>query len=122
MDSLYKAFHEMPVNSERRYFIKDGKIICHHPYWFEGAISGSRYHKPPLPENWKDLSAQMNFESLGEKIILHNYAEKVAALLDGFWSVDFCRGKTGTWYLIDMAEGEKSWHPESCQKIKEPSK
>lgn len=117
MASLYKAFGGMPVNPERRYFIRAGKIICHHPYWFDGAISGCSFHSPPLPDNWKELSAEMNYESLAEIIILEDYTLKVAEVLDGFWSVDYCKAKDGTWYLIDMALGEKSWHPEDCNKL-----
>jgi len=30
MDSRFTAFYgDMPVNPERRYFIKDGKVLCH---------------------------------------------------------------------------------------------
>lgn len=111
MDSLYRAFGNMPVNPERRYFIKDGEVVCHHPYWFEGAIGDCSYHKTPLPENWKELSATMNFESDDEILLLSNHAKKIAKVLDGFWSVDFCKSRDGLWYMIDMAMGEQSWHP-----------
>lgn len=30
---------------------------------------------------------------------------------EGYWSVDFAKGQDGTWYFIDMAEGDQSWHP-----------
>ena len=120
MDSLYRAFGNMPVNSERRYFIKNRGIICHHPYWFEGAISGCSYHETPLPDNWKELSAKMNFESDDEVILLSGHANKIAQVLDGFWSVDFCKSREGLWYMIDMAMGERSWHP-ICPENPEPS-
>jgi len=116
MDSLYRAFGNMPVNSERRYFIKDGKVACHHPYWFEGAIGDCSYHKSPLPDNWKELSARMNIESDTEIELLSEYANKIAQALEGFWSVDFCKAKDGTWYMIDMAMGECSWHPDCVFK------
>jgi len=62
---------------------------------------------------------ELNTETTDEIEILTGYAEMVARVLDGYWSVDFAYGKNGKWYLIDMATGEHSWHPE-C-KVKEAS-
>ena len=43
----FTAFYEgFPVNKERRYFIKEGKIQCHHPYWYPDAI------RNPSIDNW----------------------------------------------------------------------
>jgi len=114
LDWKFKAFWgEMPVSRERRYFIKDGKVLCHHPYWVEDAI------RKPSIENWRELLKELNTETTDEIEILTGYAEMVARVLDGYWSVDFAYGKNGKWYLIDMATGEHSWHPE-C-KVKEAS-
>ena len=106
MDSGYTAFNGMPVNPERRYFIKDGKVQCRHVYWVEEAI------QRPSVDNWRELSEKMNTETESEITLLTKYAEMVAKEFDGYWSLDFCRGKDGTFYLIDMALGERSWHPE----------
>ncbi len=122
MASKYKAFAGMPVNPERRYFIDRGNILCHHHYWIDEAISGCCYHKSALPDNWRELSAEMNHQSDDEISLLSGYTEKVAARLGGFWSVDYCKAKDGTWYLIDMATGGDSWHPEDCEIIKGDSK
>ena len=46
--------------------------------------------------------------------MLNNYAAKVAKQMEGYWSVDFCLSKTNEWILIDMATGNRSWHPD-CQ-------
>jgi len=105
MASKYTAFEDMPVNPERRYFIKDGKIICHHPYWIKDAILN------PSIENWEKLSDEMNKETEEEIKLLSSYAEKVIKVIDGFWSIDFCKAQDGRWILIDMATGENSWHP-----------
>ena len=35
--------------------------------------------------------------------------------MKGYWSVDYWKAKDGRWILIDMAEGEKSWHPSKCK-------
>jgi len=110
MDTKFHAFYgEMPVNPERRYFIKDGKVQCHHPYWIEDAV------KNPSIENWREAAEDMNIETEDEVDILRGYSLIAASVIDGYWSVDFCKAKDGRWILIDMAEGEKSWHPSSCK-------
>ena len=107
MDSKYRAFWgKMPVNPERRYFIENGQVLCHHPYWIEESIIR------PSKKNWKELSKEMNLESQDEIKLLTEYAKSIS--IDGFWSVDFCRAKNKVWYLIDMAIGENSWHPKDC--------
>jgi len=57
----------------------------------------------------------MNNETEDEIKILTEYSKKASEVIEGYWSVDFCRAKKGDWYLIDMAEAEKSWHPSSCK-------
>jgi hypothetical protein len=112
MDSRYKAFMGMPVNPERRYFVKDGKVVCHHAYWCVEAIRA--YGTTELPINWPELSADMNRESADEIKLLTSYAEMVSRAVEGNWSVDFCKAKNGVWHLIDMALSGSSWHPEDC--------
>lgn len=114
MDTRFYAFAgNMPVNPERRYFIQDGTVLCHHPYWIEEAIKKPLHND--LPDNWKELLREANIETNPEWQLLHAYARKIAKAIKGFWSVDFCKAKTGEWILIDMAVGEKSWHPEDCK-------
>jgi len=109
MNSKYTAFWgSMPVNPERRYFIEDGKVLCHHPYWIEEAIIN------PSSKDWRRLSREMNKESPEEIALLTSYAEQVSQKVPGFWSVDFCQEYEGAWVLIDMADGEDSWHPKGC--------
>jgi len=116
MDSRFTAFWgDMPVNPERRYFIKNGKVVCHHPYWIEEAIEQS---KQPIIPNWRELAKEMNIETKGEIELLTRYALLVAEKFEGFWSIDFCKAKDGRWILIDMATGKKSWHPKDCEVIK----
>ncbi|HEC21186.1 MAG TPA: hypothetical protein ENI70_01585 [Candidatus Peregrinibacteria bacterium] len=111
MDWKFKAFHgNLPIPPERRYFIKDGKVVEHFPYWIEDAIAKGISRN--LPENWRELLAEMNRETEEEVKLLTKYAEMVAKRIDGYWSIDFCRAKDGTWYLIDMAAGEDSWKPD----------
>jgi hypothetical protein len=94
------------VNPERRYFIKDGEVLCHHPYWFKGSI------RNPSVENWEELSDEMNSEKEEEIKLLTSYSKIIADAVKGFWSIDFCKARNGCWILIDMATGENSWHPE----------
>lgn len=113
MDSRFTAFYgDMPVNPERRYFINDGNVLCHHPYWIEEAIADSK--QPSIP-NWRKVAKELNIETEEEIELLTSYAEMVAKQFEGYWSVDFCKAKDGRWILIDMARGERSWHQKSCK-------
>lgn len=114
MDTRFYAFAgNMPVNPERRYFIRNGEVLCHHSYWIEGAIREPIHND--LPDNWKELLRAANTETDSEWELLHTYASKVTKTIEGFWSVDFCQAKTKEWILIDMALGCQSWHPEECK-------
>ena len=117
MQNLFKAFYgEMPVNPEIRFFIRDGEILCWHWYWVEEAIErGSP--KNLLPFNWKDIinNAKRDYLSGNDLMWLENDVRKIAKEFDGFWSVDFCLSAKREWIMIDMAVGERSWHPEDCK-------
>jgi hypothetical protein len=102
---FYAFYGKMPVNSERRYFVKDGKLICHHPYWIEDAI------RNPSINNWKEVLKELNKEA-DEVELLTKYAESIGKNLKGYWSIDFSKSKEGKWYCIDMALASDSWHPD----------
>lgn len=112
MRKLFECFgHGMPVNREYRVFIKNGRVQCIHWYWFKQALrDGASYSN--LPENWEaivDKESELPRNEYNAFVIL---ATEVAQVLPGYWSVDFCQGADGTWYLIDMAQGHVSWHPD----------
>ena len=112
MKNLFTAFYgEMPVNPEIRFFIRDKKILCWHWYWIEDAI------KNPSINNWKDVMNKAKEEELNPDTLkaLTNEVNLIAQWFDGYWSIDFCKGKDEIWYLIDMARGERSWHPVDCK-------
>lgn len=112
MATLFTAFHgEMPVNPEYRFFIHDGKVLCHHWYWVADAIQN------PSVKDWKSrmLKSVKKIDKSGDIARLYGYAKMVAEVLKGSWSIDFCLGADGTWYLIDMAKAFKSWHPAECK-------
>ncbi len=114
MATGFTAFNgKMPVNPERRYFVKDGKVICHHPYWPEDAIIKGGVE--PSIYNWKQILKRMNTETTEEIKLLTKHAELISKTILGHWSIDFCKGNDGAWYLIDMADHYCSWHPK-CNK------
>jgi len=104
----FKAFRGLPIAPERRYFVRDGEVVCHHPYWIEDAI------RHPDCEDWQILVAIVNVEA-EEVPLLTGYAEQIARELGGDWSIDFMLGADGIWYMTDMATAMQSWHP-PCEK------
>lgn len=114
LESIFTAFNGMPVAKERRYFINEGQALCHHAYWVEGAIE-EHFRQPSVPD-WRERLAKLNHESLAEKNLLIALADEVGSVMPGYWSVDFALARDGRWLLIDMAGGERSWHPECPHK------
>jgi hypothetical protein len=107
LESDFTAFlGAMPVSKERRYFVNNGKVVCHHHYWIEDAI------RRPSIENWKEVLEELNTETPHERILLTGYAEMVGAQFPEYWSIDFAKTRDASWILIDMAVGTDSWHPE----------
>lgn len=106
LNSFFTAFSGLPISAERRYFVRDGVVECHHPYWTQDAI------KRPSKSDWKERLATLNKESAEEIELLTKYATRVGEVLEGYWSIDFAEARDHSWYLIDLAVGERSWHPE----------
>jgi hypothetical protein len=119
MQNLFNAFYgEMPVNPEIRFFVKDGEVVCWHWYWIDDAIEQGT-PKNLLPSDWKQIIQKEKDTLLASEIeALNNQARRVAKNFEGYWSIDFCKSKRGEWYLIDMASGYQSWHPEDCPTFK----
>lgn len=107
---FFTAFNGLPIARERRYFIRDFDVKCHHPYWPEKAIQS------PSDEKWRSMLEILNEETPLEIEMLTREARKVARVFDGYWSVDFAFTVEGVWYAIDMAEGRASWHWPGCPK------
>ena len=112
MATIFTAFyHHTPINPEVRFFIKDGKVDCHHWYWVTKAIEEGTPQKK-LPHKWKKALTEVRLRTEKQEIpLLTEYAEKIAKEFPGFWSVDFCQALNGQWFLIDMAQGNVSYHP-----------
>ena len=109
LETSFTAFADFPVNKERRYFVRDGEVICHHPYWPEDSIKG--HTSEP---NWREKLAVLNAEDNEEIALLTDYATRVGKALGECWSVDFAKARNGKWFLIDMAQGYESFHWRGC--------
>ena len=113
LEHSFKAFHSLPIAKERRYFINsdDNEVKCFHPYWPVDTIRFYDDIKPP--EDWQMLLANLNLQGNDENI-LYKYCAKLMTVLPGYWSVDFAKTIDGTWYFIDAAKGEHSFHWPDC--------
>lgn len=111
LETGFIAFYgKMPVNKERRYFVRGSEVLCSHPYWPQSAFLDHTNDG-----DWQTKLAELNHESQDEVELLSRYARTVgAALPDDYWSVDFAKAKDGKWYLIDMALGVQSYHWDGC--------
>jgi len=101
--AAFTAFGGLPVTEEFRFFSKDGELVSYQPYWPADSIV------EPDADDWEEKLKAMSV--LGKKDLaqLTAWANQVTASLTGEWSVDFLKGVDGNWWLIDMAEGEKSF-------------
>lgn len=105
----FKAFSgNMPISRERRYFIQDGKIIGHIPYWPEDAIGEWMERVEPV-QDWQSKLKDLNEEPSGEVDILTDLSYEVAQHFEGAWSVDWLYDVRGEWYCTDMALAHQSW-------------
>jgi len=116
LESMFTAFEGLPIAKERRYFVSDGEVRCHHAYWPEGAIENG-WSRAPLPDDWREQLAALNIEAADEICELTALAEKLR--LPGSWSVDFAFAVDRGWVLLDMALAEQSWHPECPYRLAE---
>lgn len=141
-ESVFTAFRgEMPVTKERRYFVKDGEVLCSHPYWVPDAIAQWGDPEPRddseieemfellptetvekltkrkklLPDNWRELLETVNTSSTKDLEHLLFLAKHVSEHIPGYWSVDFLCDAEGNWWLIDMALGQDSYHWDGCE-------
>ena len=111
---IFSAFgSQIPITKEMRFFIRDGKIECMHPYWPEESIKGFTEDK-----DWKKKLKTMNIISDDDLNHLKKLTLKVARVFKGYWSIDWLKSKSGKWYAIDMATGKDSYHWKGCTKGK----
>lgn len=97
-------YGNMPICQEFRYFVEDGTVKCHHPYWPLWTLEEGK------PDKKIDYDSFCEIENEQELSVI---ASKAGAVVGGAWSVDLLKTKRG-WYLTDMAETSKSFHWEGC--------
>jgi hypothetical protein len=98
--AAFTAFEDMPITKERRYFVVDGRVVGHHPYWPPGAFNIEDL-------GWRIPLERINKEPASEVAFLTSETEKVGSVVPGAWSVDWLWA--GRWWLIDMAWAEASF-------------
>ncbi|MEE9446224.1 MAG: ATP-grasp domain-containing protein [Cocleimonas sp.] len=108
LDSRFKAFFgHMPVAPEIRFFYKDGKFECYHNYWPKDSIQDNPTNDPDEWEKkWEEMDTEIH--QIADEVMKD--ADKIAAVLDGYWSIDFAKAKDGRWLFIDSAQGDASYH------------
>ncbi len=111
LDYAFIAFYGLPIAREWRYFANKDGIICHHPYWPEEAIQF--FGETKGDAGWRQKLHKFHENDYYE--ILAPIAIKAAEVCGGDVSVDFAMGKDGTWWMIDMAKMESSWHWPGCK-------
>ena len=116
---------DMPITKERRYFVKDGKVTCHHPYWphksFElpsdTSLGGGVIARTTC-DDWRRVLDDLNVETEDEVLLLSGLSEEVGIAIGGEWSIDWLwSNQRGKWYLTDMAEAGHSFHWHGCQSV-----
>lgn len=111
LETAFTAFDGFPVNKERRFFLRDHRYQCSHPYWPEHAVAEGR----PSDAEWREKLAILNKDIFPDIKEQGRIFDMVAAAFDGYWSVDFAKHVDGRWLCIDMAEGDKSFHWIECE-------
>lgn len=107
----FVVFAGMPMVSERRYFISNGAVVDHIPYWPEDAIEFYGGVEPP--KDWRNKLRALNHQKPEEVKLLTGMSELISRAFDGSWSLDWMLCERG-WVAIDMAMAECSWGcPES---------
>ena len=110
----FHAFNGMPVSKEFRFFVKNGKILCRHPYWFPACM------RKADTEDWLQKLRKIQVLEPSEQMVLDSYALAISkaieslGALDNYWSIDFCYAKGRGWLVTDMALGEDSYHYSTC--------
>ena len=94
---------DMPICTEARVFFADHKFVAHVRYWPDDAIM------LPSVEDFAPSLAKMDDEIADALPLLRERTERVAALFNGAWSLDWLKASTGEWYAIDMALARCSW-------------
>lgn len=102
----------MPVTREFRFFVRDGKVVCSHPYWPRDALEKGGFKLGVVTGNWYEKLCRVpaGIDEIAEKVAL-------AFVGDGAWSVDILEVGDDSWFVTDMAEAEASFHMPGCPYV-----
>jgi len=104
---IFRAFDGMPIVQERRYFVRDGKVEEHFPYWPQHSIEG--HVDEETHPDWRGLLSEDNKQNAEQIKLLTGLSENAMQGIEGYWSIDWLRTTDG-WYCTDMALGDASYH------------
>lgn len=107
------SFGGLPVTREFRLFVRDGEVEHTQPYWPAASVAEAH----PSVRNWEELLDREAKMTDMERQLLTAMAERAGDALGGYWSVDFMEDKDGMWWLIDCAEGDRSFRYDPEQEI-----
>lgn len=100
-------YGNMPVCKEFRFFVKDGKYQCWHPYWPHDSLEQGGWNGPDKAYD------ELCFLNGTDQETLIALAESTGAVLGDAWSIDILETERG-WFVTDLAEAHKSFHWEGC--------
>lgn len=103
-DGVCPGYGDMPICREFRFFVEDGTVRCHHPYWPREALEHG------------GAPADLDYDALcrmKDDAALTALASAAGAAVGGAWSVDILETRRG-WFITDMAEARRSFHWEGC--------
>lgn len=122
---VFRVYRNMPVAREVRCFVRDGKVVCVHPYWPADALRKGFPHKrglieaevlgldPDAREIPADFDAQYKQLCNWDASVIELAECAGQAVGGGDWSVDILDTAKG-WFVIDLAEAKKSFHWKEC--------
>lgn len=102
-------FMGMPVRREYRAFVRDGQVLCVHPYWPADAFYEGLSNEQQA--GLDRINADLDNEAVMAEV--RSLASRAGIALGGEWSVDLLSTNRG-WFVTDCAIAKESWHWPAC--------
>ena len=103
---LFHAFEGLPVTREFRLFVRGDTVEHVQPYWPAAAVAEGA---PAAPAWERLLATAASLQPRTRRHLEQQAVRAVRAVGGGYWSVDFLCDVHDRWWLIDMAEGDRSF-------------
>ncbi len=103
----------MPIVREFRFFVRDAKVTCFHPYWPPKSIRDASV------DDWGRRLAGISVLGIEFNHVC-SLATRAGEAVGGEWSVDVLETTRG-WYVTDMAAAQRSYHWPSCKYAEVPA-